>query len=334
MQQQPILNVYSMKKYVLIYLYAGYFFQQQGQLDRAVAIYSLGNELDGTLTSRHLNEKEAYDLRLRSHSADRALREHFTALHQSCVAKYPQKSSVAGAIWPQTHNRPFEYLEKFQRPHLFYMPNLTALPIHDISLIEWSAEIERNYSIIKGECANLLELINSVGKPYLDKSYKQKGFEALAGSKNWTALHLYNNGIENTEIVKPMPGTDEILKSIPLYKLNDNPYEIFFSLLKAGQHITPHFGLSNYSLTVHLPVVVPQGGYLRVANRKSYWEEGKLIIFDDSFEHEAINPAKEDRIVLIFSVWHPDLTLDEQEEIKNSFSMRQNWLDKRSLQIG
>ncbi|MEH6636852.1 MAG: aspartyl/asparaginyl beta-hydroxylase domain-containing protein, partial [Halioglobus sp.] len=296
------------KKYVLVYLCAGYFFQQQGQLDKALAIYSLGNDFDGSLTSRHLDKNESYDIRLKSHAADRALRDHFTTLHISAMNTSQEKSKVAEAIWPQTHNKPFEYLEKSQRPHLFYMPNLTAMPIHDPNLFEWHAAIEKNYPVIKDECANLLELINAAGKPYLDNSYKKKGFETLAGSTNWTALHLYNNGVENTDIVKLMPRTAAILTRIPLYKLNDNPYEVFFSLLKAGQHITPHFGLSNHSLTVHLPVVVPQGGYLRVANKKSYWEEGKLVIFDDSFEHEAMNPGKEDRIVLIFSVWHPELT--------------------------
>jgi aspartyl/asparaginyl beta-hydroxylase (cupin superfamily) len=130
-----------------------------------------------------------------------------------------------------------------------------------------------------------------------------------------------------------MPKTVELLNNIPLYKLNDNPYEVFFSLLKAGQHITPHFGLSNHSLTVHLPIVVPLGGYLRVSDTESYWKEGKLVIFDDSFEHEAFNPSDEDRIVLIFSVWHPDLTLDEQKDITNSFNTRQKWLENRTLQI-
>ena len=40
--------------------------------------------------------------------------------------------------------------------------------------------------------------------------------------------------------------------------------------------------------------------------------EGEPFVFDDSFEHEAWN--KDDnhsRIVLIFDIWHPDLTPKE-----------------------
>ena len=53
-------------------------------------------------------------------------------------------------------------------------------------------------------------------------------------------------------------------------------------------------------------------------------------MFDDSFIHEAENTSEQDRVVLIFSVWHPDLTLDEQTAIQQSFNARQTWLDERT----
>jgi aspartyl/asparaginyl beta-hydroxylase (cupin superfamily) len=130
-----------------------------------------------------------------------------------------------------------------------------------------------------------------------------------------------------------MPETVNLLKHAPLYQLNDNPYEVFFSLLKPGQHIKPHFGLSNHSLTVHLPIIVPGNGHLRVGEKKNEWQEGKLIVFDDSFEHEAINNAEDIRVVLIFSIWHPDLSEIEKQDIKSCFSARTQWLTSRSEYI-
>jgi aspartate beta-hydroxylase len=44
-----------------------------------------------------------------------------------------------------------------------------------------------------------------------------------------------------------------------------------------------------------------------VANETKKWIEGKLIIFDDSFDHEVWNDGKEFRLVLIVDLWHPDL---------------------------
>lgn len=51
---------------------------------------------------------------------------------------------------------------------------------------------------------------------------------------------------------------------------------------------------------------------MRVADEKRVVEEGKCIIFDDSFEHEVWNhDTVRARIVLIFDVWHPDLSDEE-----------------------
>ena len=130
-----------------------------------------------------------------------------------------------------------------------------------------------------------------------------------------------------------MPKTAKILAGIPLYKVDGKPFEVFFSLLKAGQHIQPHFGQSNHSLTVHLPIIVPKGGYLTVANEIRAWQKGKVIIFDDSFVHEAINPSEEDRVVMIFSIWHPDLSIEEQRSILASFQARSQWLEARSQHL-
>lgn len=38
------------------------------------------------------------------------------------------------------------------------------------------------------------------------------------------------------------------------------------------------------------------------------WEEGKVIVFDDSFEHEVWHDGSKLRLVLIVDIWHPELT--------------------------
>ncbi|NQZ83159.1 MAG: aspartyl/asparaginyl beta-hydroxylase domain-containing protein [Colwellia sp.] len=330
----------SAKNYMIAYLYAGYFFQQQGQTERALAIYSLGNDIDGQLINLHKLDNVSYETKLRSYNADIALKKHFCALHQMSLSLDNQqskiqneKSRIQSAIWPQTHTENVTYLTEQQKPHMFYVPELLALPVHSYHSHPWYKNVEENFLLIKEELANIVDNVLSDGEPYLDKSFEQKGFKGLAGSKNWSALHLYNNGVANDELLKRMPLTSKLLDSLPLYKLNDKPFEVFFSLLKAGQHIKPHYGLSNHTLTVHLPLVVPKGGYLRVANEKVNWQEGQLIIFDDSFEHEAINLSQEDRVVLIFSVWHQELSELDQLDIQNSFMSRQKWLESRSQQL-
>jgi aspartyl/asparaginyl beta-hydroxylase (cupin superfamily) len=57
---------------------------------------------------------------------------------------------------------------------------------------------------------------------------------------------------------------------------------------------------------------VPENcGALRVGNEERAWEEGKMLIFDDSIEHEAWNSSAKDRVILLFEIWRPEI--DEQE---------------------
>ena len=45
-----------------------------------------------------------------------------------------------------------------------------------------------------------------------------------------------------------------------------------------------------------------------------------MIVFDDSYEHEAANlSATEERVILLIDLWHPDLTGPEILQIENMF---------------
>lgn len=47
---------------------------------------------------------------------------------------------------------------------------------------------------------------------------------------------------------------------------------------------------------------------MRVGDEKRYLEEGKCIVFDSSFNHEAWYHGNQTRINLIVDFWHPSLT--------------------------
>ena len=98
----------------------------------------------------------------------------------------------------------------------------------------------------------------------------------------------------------------------------------FFSTMSPQTRIEPHYGACNIKLRCHFPIFVPPLGetFLRVGDKKTWWEEGKMLTFDDTYEHEAANLSKtDDRVVLLIDIWHPDLTLDERTSIKNMFSV-------------
>ena len=42
-----------------------------------------------------------------------------------------------------------------------------------------------------------------------------------------------------------------------------------------------------------------------VGNDRIYWEQGKVVMFDDTFEHEVCNNTDQERIVLLFDFDRP-----------------------------
>jgi aspartyl/asparaginyl beta-hydroxylase (cupin superfamily) len=74
-------------------------------------------------------------------------------------------------------------------------------------------------------------------------------------------------------------------------------------------------GISNTRLVCHLPLVVPQGCWFRVGAETRFWKRGEAFVFDDTIEHEALNPSDQLRVVFIFDVWHPDLSPTERDAV-------------------
>jgi len=118
------------------------------------------------------------------------------------------------------------------------------------------------------------------------------------------------------------PGTCAALRSaVDCQAVQGPPLALLdarFSILAPGSHIKPHCGRTNARLVAHLGLSIPHlktdpeksAATMRVGCCESRtWEEGKLLVFDDSFDHEVKvdRAASGSRAVLIVQVAHPDL---------------------------
>ena len=96
--------------------------------------------------------------------------------------------------------------------------------------------------------------------------------------------------------------------------------EAFFASMNPRTTIKPHSDFTNFVLTSHLPLIIPENGNnkcrLSVGDETRQWIEGKIILFDTSIYHDAINDSDEMRYILMLRVWHPDLTREEQEALQ------------------
>ena len=109
--------------------------------------------------------------------------------------------------------------------------------------------------------------------------------------------------------------TLKLLDGFPQPEIRGSGPNAMFSLLAPGTAIPPHVGVSNARLVCHLPLVVPEGCWFRVGAETRFWKRGEAFVFDDTIEHEALNPSNELRVVFIFDLWHPDLSATERDAV-------------------
>ncbi|MFL6740906.1 MAG: aspartyl/asparaginyl beta-hydroxylase domain-containing protein [Sphingomicrobium sp.] len=207
-----------------------------------------------------------------------------------------------------------------QEPTVFYFPYLANRQFFERDEFDWVAELEAETPAIRAE----LEAIIAAGadfQPYVEDEpdRPRREFHGLHGHPSWTALYLWRDGRRVEENAARCPRTMAALDKVPMTRIGAKTPSVLFSRLTPGAHIPPHRGMLNGRLIAHLPLIVPDGCWLRVGNETRTWEEGKLLIFDDSFEHEARNDSNETRIVLLFDLWRPELNDDEKAGISRIF---------------
>jgi aspartyl/asparaginyl beta-hydroxylase (cupin superfamily) len=82
-----------------------------------------------------------------------------------------------------------------------------------------------------------------------------------------------------------------------------------FSIFEPGKHLPAHRGPYNGVLRLHLGLIVPDAEpdkiAIRVDRQVCRWQEGKVLIFDDAYEHEAWNHSSETRVVLFVDFVKP-----------------------------
>ena len=54
--------------------------------------------------------------------------------------------------------------------------------------------------------------------------------------------------------------------------------------------------------------MIPEDCALRVGGEDHHWREGEVVVFDDTYDHEAWNRSERTRVVMIFDLWNPFLT--------------------------
>ncbi|XP_058466084.1 kinesin-related protein 4 isoform X7 [Malaya genurostris] len=198
------------------------------------------------------------------------------------------------------------FLSMYQRS-LYNEDSLKSRPFWTIEQTTFASQlntIQSQWTAIRDEG---LKLLNAAGT-FRDEA------ENLRDRGDWKQFELFMRGYRIDKNCAKAPLTCKLVEQFTAARTCKRG-QIKFSVMQPGTHVWPHCGPTNCRIRAHLGLMVPDGVSIRVANETRHWENGRWLIFDDSYEHEVWHNGTDTRLVLIVDFWHPDLNDNQRKTL-------------------
>lgn len=170
--------------------------------------------------------------------------------------------------------------------------------VYENTAFAWAAGIERDWRLVRNELERVL--LRKADMPNVQEITPDAA--AISRDAGWKIFPLVAYGIRSQANIELCPQTWRTVRRIP------GLITAMFSILEPGKHIPPHRGPYNGVLRLHLGLIVPEPGErtaIRVGSEQHHWREGRALIFDDAYEHEAWNETGQVRVVLFVDFEKP-----------------------------
>jgi beta-hydroxylase len=169
---------------------------------------------------------------------------------------------------------------------------------YDEADFPWIKAVEKDWALIRAELDPLLAHREHLPN-FQDLSPDQR---YLTKDDGWKTVFFYAYGLKTFGNCKRCPNTARILKRIPGMKT------AMFSIFAPGKRLPPHRGPFKGVLRYQLALMVPEPAdacAIRVGGEVRHWQEGKSLVFDDTYDHEAWNDTEGVRAVLFVDFMRP-----------------------------
>lgn len=170
--------------------------------------------------------------------------------------------------------------------------------VYDNATFPWVADIQRAAPAIRAELDRIL--LRQDDLPSFHEI--STDVKTISNDRRWKTFFLLGFGVKSEQNIRACPETWKAVRRIP------GLTTAMFSIFEPGKHLPPHRGPYNGILRLHLGLIVPEPRdqlAIRVRDRICHWEEGKVLIFDDAYEHEAWNHSEKTRVVLFVDFVKP-----------------------------
>ena len=168
-------------------------------------------------------------------------------------------------------------------------------PVFERDVFDWVPGLEGPWETIRDEAQAVLERPEDV--PPLREVSPDHG--RIATDEKWKVFFLIGYGYEIEANTGTLSGNQRTGQEHSRADLG------LLSIHTPGTYLPRHYGPTNGMITCHLGLNVPKDRRkCRIAiDAKDYhWDEGKFLIFDDTYYHEVWNETDENRVVLLIHV--------------------------------
>jgi aspartate beta-hydroxylase len=295
----------------------------RGDLARAVPQYSraladaqrLGRWLDAATTPPAWQEVVRRGVEVvRVHR-----RAALFAVLEPYVAKYGREALARVEQCLRSYLREIELKspDPRQAPSFLYFPGMPATPYFDRNLFPWIEEFEAQTDRIRDELEAVLPSEHGRERVFTSDEIEQQNLRGDTGPVTWNGYYFYRHGERRDDNAARCPVTAAAIDALPLSRVPGHGPEVLYSVFTPGTHLLPHQGVTNTRVVGHLPLIIPEACALKVGGEVHEWREGRVVVFDDTYEHEAWNRGERTRVVMIFDLWNPYMTEPEREAFRD-----------------
>lgn len=202
----------------------------------------------------------------------------------------PPPTDLPGRIWRALVNR----LETA-------VVRRSVLPdqgVYDNAHFPWAAGFAAHWQTIRAELDAVMQ--RRADMPSFHEIIEEVG--TITRDDDWKTFFLIGSAMDCSGNAARCPDTMRLLQQVP------GIVTAFFSILGPGKHIPAHRGAYNGVLRLHLGLIVPEPKArcrIRIGDNIRNWDEGELLIFDDTYNHEVWNDTDGWRVVLFVDFARP-----------------------------
>ena len=214
------------------------------------------------------------------------------AINQLGPAEQLTRISGLLDIWESRTQPPQNTVDR-QFHRRLYIPGLQPGPVFDLQFDHLLTD--DILAAIQGECEKAF-LCSETLTDYSDMTRKSS-----PATQKWLCSYLIREFQRDALQCRNAPFT---LSFVETQRLGS---EALFSRLAANTQISFHSDYVNYLITVHITLRATRA-HLRIGDTDFVYRPGHSICFDPTYLHQVSNDGPGPRDILLFNIWHPDLS--------------------------